>query len=131
MKRLAAGLLFVRFIDSNRGAIHTIHNNLEITGLAEKAEVLQMDSFTHLGRRPDQPYDYIYVAPPQYKELWEKALLGIDDNPALLVEDAWVIAQIHPKEYKKLELKHLSEFDERKYGNTLLVFYERIPPEEE
>lgn len=130
IEALSRGAAFVRFIDSNRGAIRTIHTNLEITGLADNAEVLQMDAFTHLARRPDQPYDYIYVAPPQYKELWEKALQGIDNNPALLVDDGWVIAQIHPKEYKKLELKYLSEFDERKYGNTLLVFYERIPPEE-
>jgi 16S rRNA (guanine966-N2)-methyltransferase len=41
------------------------------------------------------------------------------------VEDAWVIAQIHPREYEALALEHLEEFDQRKYGTTLLVFYER------
>ncbi len=128
IEALSRGAAFVRFIDSNRNAIRTIHANLETTGLAENAEVLQMDAFTHLGRRPDQPYDYIYVAPPQYKELWAQAMKAIDENPALLVEDAWVIVQINPREYQKLELSNLVEFDERKYGNTLLVFYERKPP---
>ena len=33
--------------------------------------------------------------------------------------------QIAPREYKDLELKNLVKFDERKYSNTLLVFYER------
>jgi len=36
--------------------------------------------------------------------------------------------QIHPKEFwghEEMELKNLIKFDERKYGNTLLVFYER------
>jgi hypothetical protein len=41
------------------------------------------------------------------------------------VEDGWVIAQIDPIEYKSLELENFSEFDQRKYGSTLLVFYER------
>jgi 16S rRNA (guanine966-N2)-methyltransferase len=42
-----------------------------------------------------------------------------------LAEDSWVIAQIAPKEYKPLALENLQEFEQRKYGSTLLVFYER------
>ena len=34
------------------------------------------------------------------------------------------MAQIHPLEYKDLELQSLVKIDERKYGSTLLVFYE-------
>jgi hypothetical protein len=51
-------------------------------------------------------------------------------SPGWLGEDAWVIAQIHPVEYERLEFQHLSDFEQRKYGSTLLVFYERIPPDE-
>jgi len=36
-----------------------------------------------------------------------------------------VIAQIHPVEYQTLDLVNLYEFDQRKYGSTILVFYER------
>jgi 16S rRNA (guanine966-N2)-methyltransferase len=127
IEAISRGAAFVCFTDSNRNAIRTINQNLELTGFSDKAEVLQMDAFILLGRRPDKPYDYIYVAPPQYLELWERAITGIDNNPDLLVEDGWVIVQIHPREYKKLELKTISEFDQRKYGNTLLVFFEKNP----
>ncbi len=73
----------------------------------------------------DRPFDYVYIAPPQYKEMWSKALLALDANPAWLnSEGAWVIVQIHPREYRHLELANLEEFDQRKYGSTLLVFYE-------
>jgi 16S rRNA (guanine966-N2)-methyltransferase len=65
------------------------------------------------------------VAPPQYKEMWKRAVLSLDAHPAWLVEDAWVIAQIHPLEYEKLDLKVLEEFDQRQYGSTQLVFYQR------
>ena len=35
--------------------------------------------------------------------------------------------QIDPTEYEAVELQSLEEFDQRKYGNVLLVFYERTP----
>jgi 16S rRNA G966 N2-methylase RsmD len=75
-------------------------------------------------------FDYVYVAPPQYKEMWVKAIESLDSHPDWLVEDGWAIAQIDPREYKPLELEGLLEFDQRKYGSTLLVFYERKPSDE-
>lgn len=129
IEALSRGAAYVRFNDLNRDAIRTVLENLQITGLGNSAEVKQGDAFILLAQKPEQPYDYIYVAPPQYKGLWQKTLLAIDANPGLLVHDGWVIAQIHPKEYLPLELISLSEFDQRKYGNTLLLFYERNPVE--
>ncbi len=126
IEALSRGAAFVRFVDRERRAIQTIHQNLEHTGLAAGADVMQGDAFALLRRRPDRQFDYIYVAPPQYKGLWKLALEVLDENPGWLVEDAWVIAQIHPKEYEELTLAHLVEFDQRKYSNTLLVFYERV-----
>lgn len=126
IEALSRGAGFVRFVDRERMAIKTIRENLENTGLAAGAEVLQGDAFALLKREPDRQFDYVYVAPPQYKELWKQALQTLDANPGWLVEDAWVIAQIHPKEYAELDLENLLEFDQRKYSNTLLVFYERV-----
>lgn len=84
-----------------------------------------MDAFGLLSRRPDTRFDYIYIAPPQYKGVWIKAMKALDANPDWAVDDGWVIAQIDPKEYAELELEQFVEFDQRRYGNTLLVFYER------
>jgi 16S rRNA G966 N2-methylase RsmD len=49
----------------------------------------------------------------------------LDNNIGWLSEDGCVIVQIHPKEYNDISLKNLQEYDQRKYGSTLLVFYER------
>ncbi len=57
--------------------------------------------------------------------MWSQALALLDANPGWLGEDPEVIAQIHPREYVELELKNLVEFEQRKYGSTLLVFYEK------
>jgi hypothetical protein len=57
--------------------------------------------------------------------MWVKALELTDKNIDWLTNDGWVIAQIDPKEYKSLTLENLEEFEQRRYGSTLLVFFER------
>lgn len=124
IEALSRGASFVRFTDLNRAPIETIKFNLEHCQLTERAEIRRADSFAMLAQHADRPFQNIYIAPPQYKELWERAMLALDENPSWLTEDAWVMVQIHPREYKELELRNLVKFDERKYSNTLLVFYE-------
>ncbi len=124
IEALSRGAAFTRFVDKSRQAIAVIRENLEHTGFLNKAEVLRMDSFAMLERRADRKFDYIYIAPPQYKELWKKALQLLDTHLDWLSADGWVIAQIHPVEYESVALNNLNEFERRKYGSTLLVFYQ-------
>jgi 16S rRNA (guanine(966)-N(2))-methyltransferase RsmD len=124
IEALSRGAEFVRFVDIDRLAISTVHANLKHTGLSGKAEVLRSDAFAYLDHQPDQSFDYVYIAPPQYKDMWKRALIKLDAHPMWLSQDAWVINQIHPVEYESLVLSNLVEFDQRKYGSTLLVFYE-------
>jgi 16S rRNA (guanine966-N2)-methyltransferase len=111
--------------DLNRAPIETIKWNLEHCGFASKAEIRRGDAFTMLAAHPDRDFEFIYIAPPQFKGLWSQALLALDGNPGWLTETGWGIVQIAPKEYRELELGNLEEVDRRKYGSTLLVFYER------
>jgi 16S rRNA (guanine(966)-N(2))-methyltransferase RsmD len=123
IEALSRGAAFARFIDREPQAAATVRLNLETTGLTERAQVIRVDAFTYLAQLPDCSFDYIYIAPPQYKELWKRALLELDSHPAWLSPDAWVIVQIYPGELQAIELRNLVEFDQRKYGSTLLVFY--------
>lgn len=123
IEALSRGAAYVRFLDLDRRAIKTIRENLEITGLADSAEVLQRDALAVLMGKPDRPYDFIFIAPPQYKGLWIDALRRIDSQPGWLQADGWAIAQIDPKEDQPLEFEALELFDERRYGNTQLNFY--------
>ena len=125
IEALSRGAAFVRFSELNRLPIETIRWNLEHCGLAGQAEIRRGDAFAMLAAPPNREFDYLYIAPPQYKEMWSKALLALDENPAWLSEGAWVVAQIHPREMKDVEVKNLEKFDERKYGSTMLVFYEK------
>jgi len=125
IEALSRGAGFVRFTDLNRLPVEVIKSNLQTCGLATKADVRRGDAFALLAATPGRLFDYVYIAPPQYKEMWSRALRLVDANPGWLSDDAWVIAQIDPREYQELTLEHLEKFDERKYGSTLLVFYEK------
>lgn len=125
IEALSRGADSVLFNDRHRLAIKTIHANLAITRLGGKAQVLHSDAFILLNRPPDRQFDYVYIAPPQYAGLWHQALTALDAHPGWLAEDAWIIVQIHPLEYSAVHLANLEEFDQRKYGSTLLVFFAR------
>ncbi|NDJ76150.1 MAG: 16S rRNA (guanine(966)-N(2))-methyltransferase RsmD [Chloroflexi bacterium] len=125
IEALSRGAERVLFIDNNRMAIRTIQENLDHTRLAERAEVQRADAFVYLHQQNPEPFEYVYVAPPQYEGLWKDALLALDANPAHLHPDGVVIVQIDPHEREELELAVLVPYDDRTYGNTLLWFFER------
>ena len=124
IEALSRGAAEAVFVEQGRAALETIRANLAITHLADRARVVRADVFTFLASAPDAPFDYIYIAPPQYKDLWAQTLRALDANPAWLSGDAQVIVQIHPREFEELPLEHLALVDQRKYGSTVLCFYE-------
>lgn len=128
IEALSRGASFVRLIDLHPAAIKVIKANLERTHLAENAEVIHTDAFTLLRQTPDRVFDYIFIAPPQYKQLWQRSLQELDANPGWLSSNSWVIVQIDPVEYEAMAFQNFQEFEQRRYGSTLLVFYEYAPP---
>jgi 16S rRNA (guanine966-N2)-methyltransferase len=121
IEALSRGARLAIFVERSGRAVKTIQDNLTLTGLAGRAQVVRADVFRFLARE-DRKYDLIYVAPPQYKGLWAKTLLTLDEKK-LLSEDSLIVVQIHPKEYTELDLQSLLLADQRRYGSTSLCFY--------
>ena len=125
IEALSRGATEAVFVERARAAIRTIRENLAHTHLDDNATMVRADVFEFL-LRDENPFDYIYVAPPQYKGLWAKTLQMLDDRLGWLADDGWTIVQIDPLEYEDLELEHLALFDQRAYGGVMLCFYTRI-----
>jgi 16S rRNA (guanine(966)-N(2))-methyltransferase RsmD len=123
IEALSRGASFARFVDNQNSAIKTIRANLEHTGFEDQAEVWHKNSFKVLESLPDRSFDFIYIAPPQYKDIWSRALISLDQNPDWLLDDSWVIVQIDKKEFEDQLFDKLRLFDRRIYGNTGLFFY--------
>jgi len=130
IEALSRGAGFVRFVDIHSAAVKTVEENLDHTGLRDRAEVWHTDAFRMLEKPPDRQFDFVYIAPPQHKELWIKALQTLDREVGWCREDAWVIVQIDRVEYQPVDLNHLLLFDRREYGNTEVVFYTPAAPED-
>ena len=58
--------------------------------------------------------------------MWKISLELIDLSKSILEKDAIVIIQIDPTEYENIALENLVESDRRRYGSTLLLFFQ--PP---
>ncbi|HEX5440847.1 MAG TPA: 16S rRNA (guanine(966)-N(2))-methyltransferase RsmD [Ktedonobacterales bacterium] len=127
IEALSRGAESATFIERSPEAWRLVRENLALTNLSDRAEVLRTDAFAYLqqaaatGRR----FDLVYVAPPQYVNMAVRALTQLDASP-LTEPDGLVIVQIHPQERAELDgltLKRLRRYDERRYGSTLLLFY--------
>ncbi|MBV9689491.1 MAG: 16S rRNA (guanine(966)-N(2))-methyltransferase RsmD [Ktedonobacteraceae bacterium] len=135
IEALSQGAASATFVEMNYKVLTLVRENLQITGLADRAEVLHADAFKFLQRyatdAPDERqrvYDIIYVAPPQYQGMAAKALQMLDTS-TLVSDKGLVIVQIHPKERESVavvQCVRLMLTDERRYGSTLLMFY-RVP----
>lgn len=136
IEALSRGAASATFIEMNYSMLKIVRENLKITGLGDRAETLHTDAFKFLqlyapenqsiqGSK-ERVYDIIYVAPPQYQGMAARALQLLDRS-RLVPDTGLVIVQIHPKERSvvaAVPLARLALTDERRYGSTLLMFYE-------
>ncbi len=125
IEALSRGCKYCRLLDLNREAITTIQDNLRHTHLEKNSDVIKTDTLKYLMREPDKSFDILYVAPPQYKDIWIQTLTILDNHPAWLSPDGYIVAQIHPVEYQETSFNNFVETEQRKYGSTMLVFYEQ------
>lgn len=125
IEALSRGAAFVRFSDLNRAPIETMQENVRHCGFSSRAEIRRGDAFGMLSAKPDRQFQFIYIAPPQYHEMWSRALTLLDQNVNWLTGKGTAIVQIDPLEYRDIALKNLEETERRKYGSAMLLFYDR------
>ncbi len=131
IEALSQGAEHAVFVDLEKKAVAVIKGNLEKTRLTSQAEVRHTDAFGYL-KKCAKSFDYIFIAPPQYKGLWGEALRAIAERPELLTKSGTIIVQIDPKEDERLEFRDFELLREKVYGNTKLLFFRRQsgPPAE-
>lgn len=122
IEALSRGAGAATFVEKNQRALQVLRRNLRETGLAGRAELAGMDVFAFL-ERSEGAYELIFLAPPQYQDLWWRTLQAVERSAALS-EGSVVVAQMHPREWREPPLERLRLHDQRRYGSTLLAFYE-------
>jgi 16S rRNA (guanine(966)-N(2))-methyltransferase RsmD len=127
IEALSRGCARATFVERSREALAGIRHNLDVTGLAGRAEVAGRDVFAFLAGEP-AGYDLIFVAPPQWQGLWTRAVTLLDRAPGWLAEGGLVVAQHDPAESTPLDLAHLEVTDERSYSRVRFTFFQPAGP---
>ena len=127
---LSRGAAHCTFVELYRPVLNVLAQNLAHTGLGERATLAQADAFAYL-KRPPKPVNVLYIAPPQYQNMWVRALDVLQDHPGWLLPEGEAIIQIHPRESRNVPdyITNWPAFeltDERKYGSTLFLFYQLV-----
>jgi len=130
IEALSRGARHATFIELSAPIATILRDNLETTRLADRATVVRGDAFHFIETTAatEQRFDLIYVAPPQYEGLAGKAFAAIDAIP-LTTAGGLIIVQVHPKERQDLVAllpRNHRLRDERRYGSTLLLFYDAL-----
>jgi 16S rRNA (guanine(966)-N(2))-methyltransferase RsmD len=125
IEALSRGAARAVFVESHRLAVSILQANVQTAGVANRAHIVRSDVFIYLRNQPRSGFDYVHIAPPQYQNLWTKTLEALDARPDWVNPEGVAVVQIHPREFADLALRSFAAVDQRRYGSTLLVFYER------
>lgn len=125
IEALSQGAASCIFLEAERTASETIKKNLTSTALTDQSQVRHTDVFTYL-RNYHRSFDVIFADPPQFKNLWIEFIHCIAERPHLLSPSGLVIVKLDPSEYEELGVKTLREMEQRRYGNSLVVFFEGV-----
>lgn len=113
------------FIDNKRESLYLINENLIHTKLSDKAELVNKDfvNAIKLILSFDIKMDIIFLDPPYIENCIQPALSAISQNN-ILNENGIIIIE-HSKEDIIEKYEKLICYRQKKYGNTILSFYEQ------
>jgi 16S rRNA G966 N2-methylase RsmD len=96
--------------------IHNLlHLGVSLLDVAGESRVVRADVRDYVRRPASEPFEVVFIAPPQYKGLWKETLLLLDKNPSHVAPDGIVVVQIDPQEKSDVDLSALTP------GEHLLV----------
>ncbi len=119
IEALSRGAALAVFIDSSKSAIDALRQNLQNTGLADKARVLQGDYKSSL-KGIKEKFDYVFLDPPYQAGFYEEAISLVREG-GLLSAEGVIIAE-HSAD---MPLKDEKIYKTKKYGATCVSYLER------
>jgi len=125
IEALSRGADHVTFVDHGRPALRVLAGNLAELGLADRATVIAGEAVAVAARPPPRPWQLVLVDPPYASDLAVRAVQAIPR--ASLAPGARVVIEHDRRHAPPEALGSLLRTDHRRYGDTLLSFYEAPP----
>ena len=122
LEAISRGAKSCTFIEKNKACVRILETNLNICDIKNQTNIKTFDA-TEFPLNLEQPYDLVFVDPPYRKSLGEAAVRSalasnwISDNALIVLEEG----------EQKSALKGFKLEDKRRYGDTILHFFKRLP----
>lgn len=122
IEALSRGAAHATFVDSGKPALAAIRGNLDALGLADRAAILAIDAVAAARRAPAAPWRAVFIDPPYASDLAQRAALAL---PAAHLAPGAVIVIEHDRRGTPPDaLGSLLRTDQRRYGDTMVTFFE-------
>ena len=127
IEALSRGADLSVFVEKNPQAVKNIKSNLELTGLADRAEVISQEAEKAVDMLAawERTFDIIFVDPPYLKGLVNESLLKINKS-RLLASGGVVITESSKLDVLPVQAGLLKMVRHEKYGDTILSFYQEM-----
>jgi 16S rRNA (guanine(966)-N(2))-methyltransferase RsmD len=124
IEALSRGARHAWFVESSRPAINTIRQNLARCELADRATVIMADLWRALpGLVEVGPFDLLFADPP-YAAGHAPRLLQEVSRLGLLATDGLLCLETAPTDPVPDQANNLALLDRRRYGSTMLHFFQ-------
>ena len=121
IEALSRGAASATFVDINDASLKVVKQNLDNTGLSDKAQVVKSDYAT-FALRSTQKFDIAFLDPPYQAGILENAVLK---TIPLMSEFGRIFCE-HPNELKMPEkICDFTVCKVYKYGKTLITVYQK------
>ena len=120
IEALSRGAKKVVFVEKESTCVRTIEENLFLCGFYSFSAIWQKDVLSFLSLLLDEEeFDFIFVAPPYYKNLQNRTLDILEGKD---LGKAEVIVQYSPREKLNFVRRNIKIRREKRYGDTILAF---------
>jgi 16S rRNA (guanine966-N2)-methyltransferase len=124
LEALSRGVAQAVFVDQSQEAVRLIRANVEMLGVQNRAKVVYgpVDQVVKRLAVQGEIFHVIFMDPPYGKDHVEKTLSHLD---LVAHRKALVLAEHHVKDMSPARCARWERVRERRYGDTLVSFYER------
>lgn len=120
LEALSRGAVSCVFVDSSKEAINIIKENVSLCRAENSSKIINKD-YLNVIKSTNEVFDIIFVDPPYSKGI---EIIVLENAKNILSEEGIVIIETDQTDIPPEEINGLIKYDARKYGRTIISFYE-------
>lgn len=123
LEAISRGASKVVFVDSHVRSVAILKKNLQALDNPKEAQVLHLDVFKFISKRPFESFELILIDPPFTKKLANECMRSLSQQRGLIAENGWIVIESGQGEDLDKKYEGLELFDQRDFGDKVVSFF--------